>query len=134
MISMSSSTSKWCYDGPIYNDYGCIDYRYVAYTTAPSLEKAVSNIKYRWNKENCFHPDHVIFLDADRIYEGEPPKSLMHNEVSVDGPKFLYKENFDKAVWESLCDIFDLVDAESICLDKYILRTYGIRKEKANGS
>lgn len=138
MIFMSSSTSKdnrrWFYNGPVYDVNDCVlSFNYQAYTSAPSKEKAIANLTYKWKRHHELDVTTKVYLLEDYLKEGNgitPYKC----EVSVDGPKNLYESDFDSDIWAMLCEIFGLEEAESIGLDKYILRTYGIRKEKANGS
>lgn len=132
---MSDEKKRWYYDGPIMSDYDTLlSTRYKAYTMAPTREKAVNNIKYRYNMDNGFPKTHKIYLDSAFIFEGGPPSNLMKHEIAIEGPKTLRKEDFDEDKWACICDVFGLVDAETISLEKYILQFYGIRKENAHGS
>lgn len=43
---------KYRYEGPVYEHDRLVSDRWIAETTANSSSKAISNLAYRWKKEN----------------------------------------------------------------------------------
>jgi len=62
----------YLYDGPVYSNSGFIG-NYKAYTTAPSIQKAKSNITYRIKKDT-----RQEFVSIDQIYLNEVERNLKH--------------------------------------------------------
>lgn len=98
------------------------------YTCANSKERAVTNIKYQCRKERCKPKNMKVYLLGEVIIP-DSEKRRSKCQVSVDGPLIFVPSKFTEEEWSFLCKVFGLEYAESIALDKYILRTYGIRKE-----
>lgn len=58
------------YDGPVIQYRTCICYKWKAFTSAPSPEKAKSNLTYRFKKEHGYTRNAKINLPGDiKCYE-----------------------------------------------------------------
>lgn len=44
----------YSYEGPVVMHGKCVQHEWKATTTAPSQSRAISNLKYRWRKENNY--------------------------------------------------------------------------------
>ena len=53
---------KYVYDGPVMRFDDCINYRWHAETCAVSVEKARSNMTYKYKMEHGYSPDSAIRL------------------------------------------------------------------------
>lgn len=118
------------FEGPVEFADGETLIAWSTYTCANSKEKAKTNIKYQCRKQHGKPINMKVHLMGD-IYEldGEGKPARYKREVTVEGPTTMIKSQFKEEEWALLCKIFGLECAETITLEKYILSTYGIRKE-----
>lgn len=123
--------TRWYYTG--YVSCGDGDYTEIWHgeTKAENKKRAITNLKHQYRKSHGKIINMKLRIDENNVL---PFESDIKQETVVVGPKSFKKEDFKPSEWEFLCKIFDMEYAESITLEKYMLRTYGIRKEKANGS
>lgn len=68
---------KYVYDGPVESFGRCISRMWSGTTTAPTAEKARSNLMYKFKKENNMAPHTKIEL-VGKIYQSD--KGGNHNE------------------------------------------------------
>lgn len=116
------------FNGPVEFEDGDKITTWSTYTCADSIKKARTNIKHQCRKKHNKPINMKVYLFAE-IIEVDSETKLCKNEVTVEGPLAMTKDRFTEEEWNLLCKIFGLEYAESITLEKYILSTYGIRKE-----
>lgn len=61
----------WHYRGPVYRFEHIHSYIWDAYTTAPTMGKALSNLAFRYKKENGLEQTAEIVLENMFIHEEE---------------------------------------------------------------
>lgn len=122
--------TRWYYSGAVSCPDGTYSEIWGCETLAETKEKAKTNIKYQYRKSH----GKPINMPVRLYGEIALTKSSMKYETTVEGPLRLKKEDFTQSEWDFLCKIFGINYTEYIHLDKYIIGTYGARKEKANGS
>lgn len=71
------SEKHYIYHGPVYNTFNnLIEERWYGETTAPTKEKALSNLKYRFRQERDIMTCCRLYLDPHRLSVADKPVRL----------------------------------------------------------